>query len=513
MTTKKLIALLLAMMLLCTCMLTGCQDSPEALAKKAKNTVAVTVLGHKINAVQLNFFYTEMINSFVNDYSYYVYYMMDVYSPLDQQVFDEESGQTWADRFLEMALTNLKGTYILYDAALKAGLTLNEDQENEVAAVMESLSYYATQYKFDSVDAYLTNLFGYGADAEAYEEYYRINLLADAYYAQHYESLDFSVEELAAYEAKNATTFNSYSFAYYTLYTSKYLKGGTEDSSGNVTYSDEQKALAIVDAELDAKALAAGKYANAAEFNAAIAQLPVNTSIASVVCTEKTDLLYSEVSSTFSEWIGDSQRIAGDTTVIAKTITDSTNNTTTIDGYYVLVFLGCNDNRFNMKNVRHVLVQFEGGKTDSSGVTTYTDEEKAAAKAEAEALLEQWKSGAATEASFAELANKESDDRGGKVTNGGLYENIQPGQMVANFDAWCYDPQRVAGDYGIVETEYGYHLMYFVGNTTMTYRDYMVLTVMRSESISAWYNEMLESTTVKTKNLDFVNTSMILANA
>ena len=39
--------------------------------------------------------------------------------------------------------------------------------------------------------------------------------------------------------------------------------------------------------------------------------------------------------------------------------------------------------------------------------------------------------------------------------------------MVPAFDAWCFDAARQVGDYGLVKTEFGYHIMYFSGSTTM----------------------------------------------
>jgi hypothetical protein len=68
-----------------------------------------------------------------------------------------------------------------------------------------------------------------------------------------------------------------------------------------------------------------------------------------------------------------------------------------------------------------------------------------------------------TEESFGELANKHSDDQNGKVTNGGLYEDVEKGKMVEPFDNWIFDEVRIVGDYGIVKTQYGYHIMYFSG--------------------------------------------------
>ena len=52
-----------------------------------------------------------------------------------------------------------------------------------------------------------------------------------------------------------------------------------------------------------------------------------------------------------------------------------------------------------------------------------------------------------------------------------MYEDVAPGQMVAAFNDWCFDESRQPGDHGIVETEYGYPSMYFVGNSDQVYSD------------------------------------------
>ena len=116
-------------------------------------------------------------------------------------------------------------------------------------------------------------------------------------------------------------------------------------------------------------------------------------------------------------------------------------------------------------DVRHVLFTPQGGTTDeTTGVTTYSDAEWAACEAEAQNVLNAWTKGECTEESFAQLANAYSQDPGSN-TNGGLYQNVQQGQMVEAFDAWCFDEKRQPGHNGMVKTDYGYHLMYFVGST------------------------------------------------
>ncbi len=108
-------------------------------------------------------------------------------------------------------------------------------------------------------------------------------------------------------------------------------------------------------------------------------------------------------------------------------------------------------------NVRHILIQPEEGQ------------DMAAALARAQELYDQWQQNP-TEDNFIAFATKHTTDPGSQQT-GGLYEDVYPGQMVTNFNDWCFDESRQPGDHGIVETEYGYHIMYFVGDSETVYSD------------------------------------------
>ena len=174
-----------------------------------------------------------------------------------------------------------------------------------------------------------------------------------------------------------------------------------------------------------------------------------------------------------------------------------------------VMFESSTDNVKPMANVRHLLVAFEGGTKDSSGNTTYSDEEKAAAKAKAEELLEQWKSGDATEDSFAELVKDNTADTASAST-GGLYENINPdSNYVTSFKDWALEDHQ-PGDTGIVETEYGYHIMYFVGGSEQTYRDYMIENQLHSDDMQSWYDGLVEATTVNVLNTSKIRKDLVL---
>ena len=108
----------------------------------------------------------------------------------------------------------------------------------------------------------------------------------------------------------------------------------------------------------------------------------------------------------------------------------------------------------NMVDVRHILIM----------VDEDTDAGWKAAETEANDILNQWQAGGATEDLFAELANKYSDDSGSNTT-GGLYQDVQAGQMVEVFNDWIMDDNRKTGDTAVLKADYhyqGYHVMYFV---------------------------------------------------
>lgn len=133
-------------------------------------------------------------------------------------------------------------------------------------------------------------------------------------------------------------------------------------------------------------------------------------------------------------------------------------------------------------NVRHILIE---PVYEDDG--TISDEAWADAEAEAQSILEEWQSGDATEESFAELANTYSADPGSNTT-GGLYDNVYPGEMVDTFNDWCFDTGREIGDVDIVQTSYGYHIMYFMGYTD----EYYYLTVAESDMRYYEGNALLE---------------------
>lgn len=480
---------------------TGINRAVSNSGSREKKTVALTLGDTTLSNAELSYYYIDTVNNFYSQNgTYAMLYGLDTSKALDQQTFDEEAGTTWADYFLSSAEQSARAIRAVADEAVANGHELSETEQSQLDSLESTLALYAQVYGYSSAENYLKAMYGNGAALDTYKEYYRLNLLASGYQTEYRDSLTYTADQVAAKDAEDPATFNSYTYNQYYLSASRYL----DDEATN-----EEKAAA---AEADAKAITGEDITSVEAMDAAIAALEVNKDT-TASSSSMTDQRYTSVNSVIAQWISDSSRKEGDKTYIASTSTttdDDGNEVTTVSGYYAVYFISANDNEFPLVNVRHMLAGFEGGTTEN-GTTTYSDEEKAAAKEKAESWLNEWESGDATEESFAALATEYSTDTGSK-DNGGLYEDVYPGQMVSAFNNWCFDESRKPGDTGIVETSYGYHVMYFVGQAEDTYRTYLIKNDLISEDYTSWYNNLVDSLDMTVGDTSYIRTNLVLSS-
>ena len=468
----------------------GVNQTLTANGTREKSTTALTVTDHKINSVTMNYFFVDAVENFYTNYgSYASLFGLDLTAPLNAQVVDEETGMTWADDFMESAKSTAQAVYALSDAAKAAGFALSEEETAALDTDLQTMAMYAQLYGYESTDAFLKARYGNGSTEASYREYIQMRTLAEAYQNHYTESLTYTDAQLRAVDTENYNKFSSFSYNTYAVSTSKF------DSEA--------------DAEAAAKALTGADINTVEALDAAIAAMPINAET-TAVSTTNTNVLYTSLSSLYADWVSDSSRKVGDTAYFANKTTDAEGNESVLS-YNVVMFNGVEENEFALADVRHILVNYEGGTTDeSTGAVTYSDEEKAAAKAAAEELLNQWLSGDKTEESFAALATEHTDDTG-SAENGGLYEKILPGQMVANFNDWCFDSSRQAGDTGIVESNYGYHVMFYSGDNAMTYRDYLIDTELRNADVTDWFQALTDAATVTDGDTKYIRMDMVLS--
>ena len=488
----------------------------KALTKSGvleRNTVAVTIGEHKVTNAELNYFYVDAVLNYYSQVGQYAsFFGLDINTPLDKQIVDEETGSTWADQFVDTAISDAKNVYAIVDAANAAGFQLSED---ELASIDNELMYaefnavYSAGYP--SMDSYLKSLYGNAADAEGYRAYLELRSLAGAYYESYADSLTYDDAALREGEKENFNQYSSFTYNYKYIPVNNYLTGGTVNENNVATYSDEEKAAAQKKAQEVANGLVGDDVTSLVLFDKKIANMEgAKENETSDVADAQ---LYDAVNSVIRDWVTASERKEGDTTVIPSTTTSTVDGVETevVNGYYAVYFVSSNDNNFPLANVRHILVKPEGGTFNSATqMYDYTAEEMAAAMEKAKELLNGWRANNPTEDSFADLAKENSAD--GNASAGGLYENVYPGQMVASFNDWCFAEGRKSGNVGLVETPFGVHVMYYVGDSETLYRDYMITNDLRDADIASWTAALNDAMTVVNGNTRYLKTDIRLSS-
>lgn len=480
-----------------------------------RKTVAVTINDHELSIADLSYFYvdsiTEEYNSLYSEYyslygQYASYFIpFSLYDPMDEQPYtgDEEGFKTWADYFIHEAIESAKSVYALYDMAIKDKHELTETEKTALENYKSTLKSYAAQQGYKSSASFLRMTYGNGCNTSNYYDYFEASTYASSYYAAYKDSLEYDYDDYRAYEKDKYDEYSVYTYIYYKVNVSSYKGAGTKnEETGKVEYTEEELKKALEDAKADAEALLAAAPKDKEAFDKAVAGLAVNKDSKDAAAVEAKAYPYTYVPEEIREWMVNAERKDGDLTlvpIVSETKDEDGKVTDTeTTGYYVVLFNSREDYLDKMVSVRHILIKFEGGKKDDkTGEMTYTPNEKQKAKEEAEKIYKEWKDSTETdkEKLFGELANKNSDDQDGKVTNGGLYENIYKGQMVESFDKWCFDSSRNPGDHEIIETEYGYHIMYFVKTQDLSYRDYLIELDLISEACEKFLEDTKNSVT------------------
>ena len=427
------------------------------------------------------------------------------------------------DSMAESTLDQVKQMLVLCEYAKANGIELSAEDNEAIDAYMASIDEAASSNLY-STASYIKLMYGNGVNASDIRKSLELNYLSNAAYEALEAKLEAEITEDAInkYVEENVDLFYMADYLTYT-YTAELIEAGAEATVEETQAYEAEKATMAALAEK----LAAVKSAD--EFKSTAADHIVLT-----VCAEKFDELYEKealtdapaadvlaadkdallalvrkslteddvkfeksadnaynnaLSEIFDElcdeaqtaydaivkedslhydpeaeadkiteldtWLFDETTKVGDT----KTITSEGDKKSTYSVYFMENTSHLDESA--TKDVAHILVSFDDYKTG----TTITDEEKAKAKAEADKILADYLAGEKTQAAFEKLGEEKTAD------SNVVYEGVSKGDMVEEFENWIFDEARTVGETGIVETTYGYHVMYFIGDGKLAWEN------------------------------------------
>lgn len=434
-------------------------------APKLEKTVSGTSEKYEIDNAMMAYFMYGQYKSYVQNNYYYLSYLgLDTSKSLKSQNITGSDNMTWFAYFMNVAKNQVNELVALASTAQEKGLKLEEKELKEIDDTMKSIKEAAATNGFASVNKYLASYYVTGVTESAVRKCMELQYLASKYYTELTDSYTYTDAQIEKYADDNPDKFLKFDYIYYTF---------KPDAKSDATDAEKKKALEEAKAKADELK---GKITDDKSFLELITEMEkakeeeekkneTGTSAASGSGTsdkEEKDYTKSyikegaayEKDNDLTKWVDEKDRKVGDVTVI------ETKDGDTVTGYsvYYLTKTFYKD-EYATKNVRHILF----------GIGNYGDyADKSAAKKKAEEILATYKKGDMTEDSFSALAKEYTNDS--NADKGGLYENVEKDTMVTAFNDWIYDESRKPGDTGIVETTYGQHVMYFVGDGKIAWK-------------------------------------------
>lgn len=426
--------------------------------------VAMTIGDTKVSVGMYNYYYTCISQNYI---SYASYYGLDASKPFDEQKTTDEDGKsiTWAEKFKEETIDQIQYITAYYEEAVANGVTLTDAQKKTIKQNLDSLKESATSEGENgeavSVDKYIENLYGEGCGYATLEKMLTQCYIAENYYQQKRISQRVTPEDEKAYYEKHKDEYTKVKLAYLQIpygetagiTHEKALENSKNYANSIKTVNDLKKLIPTACKALIDSYVAQG-YAQDAASCAEMLASNVEVSV-----TKDEDGLVEGA----SEWLFGKDTKVGD----CKAFDDADNS-------IIFIFLKTSDpapDTSKVYSVRHILVMPNADKQSDDGQqVTYTDEEWKAAKEKADKILAEYNKGSKTEVAFAKLAEKYSDDTestsaGTSGIYGGLTEGITLGSYVKEYENWSVDESRKYGDTGIIKSQYGYHVMFFVEST------------------------------------------------
>lgn len=432
------------------------------------NGTYITVDGEKVTKVEFDYYYNIAMSNYLNGQGAWLYYAgIDLSGDLSKQMYSED--MSFKDFFDEMAVELISQNKALEREGRAAGFAY--DTAEKYQDYMESLKENAKQEGV-TAKVYIQGSYGPYATESRVKPFVEEMMYANAYYESVVKAMGISQDEIQQYYDENKNNYDLIDFRLASV-SAELPKEPTE-------LADPVESAAPADGTGTGTEGSQGEY-EPSEAEIAAAMEKAKAEADSMEKTIKTEgeqtvgAFYSDVTYLLRDWLFSEDRKPGDTTVIEDS---------TAHRYYVLGFEKRYRNESLSADARVIMTNGGNGQE----------------------ILDEWKSGEATEASFAELSDKYNDPAITSV-EGGLYEGMLVSSLIDELKAWFSDSSRAKGDTAVISPEgdsYSYVVYYVAPN-----REEWILSIentLRSSRATEYIDGLVDSVAVEDKkgNLNYL---------
>lgn len=432
-------------------------------------SVVATVDNYKVSVGMFDYYYANIVNYYEQNAANLGLNTSADYAT--QYTQDSDGNKiSWRAFFEQEAMKEIKNITLYYNAGLKAGLTINKQQQEIIDSYIENAKTSASAQSM-SLDQYLQSYYGEYCTEDTLRLFYEQYFISAVYQGYYAAQQSFDEEDADSYfsEHKNDYCYSNCSFLaveYDATDDTTKAKSQQAINSCMSKITDRDSMIALIPElykdYIEQDAASAMEYDSSLSKEDAVKQA-TDSYKGSIDVQLGYDASSGEVYAPFGDdinkWLfSDETEIGEKTYYIDESIGYA---------YIILKLEKPSLNEDTTYSVRHILIQPKADDEEKQQNLEFTDEQWAEAEKNANAILDEFNSGEKTELSFALLAEDKSEDTASTAAGlsgyyGGLYEGVFKDAMVPQFEKWALDDSRKYADTGIVKTDYGYHIMYFV---------------------------------------------------
>jgi len=441
-------------------------------------------------AAEFEYFFTSEFadySEFMSQFQGMEGILPDPTRPLSGQIFDPQTGETWADFITNRVFSNMVETTAMYKAAKTDGFVLTQEQVDGIDEELAMVSIQAMISGFPSSDMLLQRMFGNSMNERIYRKILEF-LFISRFYSEHIrESFVYTPDAINTYYSQNKDELDVFNFRVLDINIAITDENADDDDIISTAEEARERAMQV----------AAG-ISNEDDFLRAVREIegddfdPNNT----LLRMQGGWFDDEEISS----WLSDSSRVTGDVTVIDADY-----------GSTVFFFISRDDNNYRTTGFRQILISreqidpmdFPGG-TEDPDYKTALEHADLELSERAELVYTLFNAMGRNEQALLDLIDEHSDDN----SEGGLYTNIskvpyqsayiQTMRVVIEIEDWLFNESRQIGDSELILTEaFGYHLVFFTGEGDI-FSGLMAEDRMRTRDHNEWVEGLPRSTPVKT---------------
>ena len=465
------------------------QEAPQVDSGK----VVATYGDYEITVGEYNYFYMSLYNQAKSTAEYYDQY----YQGMGSQYFDvtvdpaeqicqesdlPEGVETWADYFAYCAPERAVLVKTLYNNAIDAekdGFKLTAEEkasfQTNIDETIETYKEYADEFDI-TLDEYFEQSFGEYVTEALFRELLEKEYVAELYLAWYQETAASNIKDadVEAYYNDHKADLDIVAIRVFGI---SYASGYTADEA-------RERAESFVEDLNSGKSFAelAIEYSPEAQKSSY-----ENDSATLMNYQTKGDL--ESIYTGLGEWAFEDGRKVSDTFIM---------NLASTNAYFVIAIEAPATRNVTPTSVavRHILIEVAKTTTADDGSTVGLPAEiielnKTNARAKVDEILEKLAEKGNTEEAFIELVATYTNDPG-SISNGGLYDNINyQTNFVTEFLDWSIAPHN-EGDIEVIETTYGYHVMYYVGGDTTPVWKSEIRATLGTEAYEGYYATLAE---------------------